>query len=83
MILDIDECRQGINLCSQNCHNSIGSYVCTCGSGFLINVDGKTCVGEYMHVHTLKLRQLLVLFVYIVSYLNFQIIMQFLIIALC
>ena len=46
-ILDIDECRQGTHQCSQDCHNSYGSYVCTCGSGFLIN--GKTCIGEYIH----------------------------------
>ena len=44
--LDMDECRLGTYKCAHTCHNSIGSYICTCDSGFIINMDGKTCVGE-------------------------------------
>ena len=49
--LDVNECREGTDLCAQNCHNSIGSYVCTCVDGFIISIDGINCIGEiYSHM---------------------------------
>ena len=44
-ILDIDECN-GVNDCHANstCDNTIGSYSCTCDTGF--TGDGKTCSGQ-------------------------------------
>ena len=45
-LLDINECREGTDLCAQNCHNSVGSYVCTCVDGFIISIDGMNCIGE-------------------------------------
>ena len=36
-----------MNDCEQNCHNTIGSYSCTCNSGFVIDVDGHTCHGNF------------------------------------
>ncbi|CAL1526080.1 unnamed protein product, partial [Lymnaea stagnalis] len=41
--IDIDECVT--NPCSQQCNNTIGSYQCSCYSGYrLSNFDGKTCI---------------------------------------
>ena len=44
---DIDECSDGIHQCMQNCNNSLGSYICTCESGFIIDADGITCDGKH------------------------------------
>ena len=42
---DVDECSDGSHQCSQNCHNSIGSYICTCTGNFIIN--GPNCIGRF------------------------------------
>ena len=43
---DIDECSEGIYNCEQNCHNSIGSYACSCNSGYRLDGNGVTCSGK-------------------------------------
>ena len=43
---DIDECTEGISGCSQNCTNMMGSYTCSCNSGFSLLPDNRTCIGE-------------------------------------
>ena len=45
-LLDIDECAQGIDQCEHNCHNAIGTYTCSCNTGFMLNPDGFRCDGE-------------------------------------
>ncbi|XP_077996694.1 uncharacterized protein LOC144450002, partial [Glandiceps talaboti] len=42
--LDIDECNLGLHECTQYCFNTPGSYICSCWSGYDLNVDGKTCI---------------------------------------
>ena len=44
-IIDIDECTLGTQGCSTNaiCENTIGSYTCTCKSGF--EGTGDSCNG--------------------------------------
>ena len=42
---DINECT-GNNPCSQNCSNTVGSFMCGCGSGYRLQNDGFTCEGE-------------------------------------
>ena len=37
---DINECA-GVNECQQHCHNTIGSYNCSCDVGFTLNSDGR------------------------------------------
>ena len=32
--------------CSQNCENTLGSYVCSCKSGWALESDGKVCTGK-------------------------------------
>ena len=46
-ITDIDECSKGTHQCTQNCNNTIGSYICSCDDGFIIDIDRRTCDGEY------------------------------------
>ena len=43
---DINECHsEQENNCDQICTNTIGSYNCSCGSGYLLNEDGFQCDG--------------------------------------
>ena len=41
---DINECN-GSHECSQNCHNQLGWYSCSCRKGFLLKLDFKQCEG--------------------------------------
>ena len=44
---DIDECAEGTAMCEQNCHDTVGSYTCSCSPGYTLNtVDGVRCHGE-------------------------------------
>ncbi|KAI6653481.1 Multiple epidermal growth factor-like domains protein 6 isoform X1 [Oopsacas minuta] len=40
--VDIDECTGNISLCEHNCHNTVGSYSCSCRDGYTIR-DGIFC----------------------------------------
>ena len=47
---DIDECAQTPSPCDATnggCTNSDGSYTCTCNTGYSLDTDGITCIGEY------------------------------------
>ena len=41
LIPDIDECTRSV--CSQDCSNEIGSYTCSCYTGFQLDADRVTC----------------------------------------
>ena len=43
---DVDECATANGNCDQDCHNTNGSYYCTCGSGWRLDPDGHTCNGN-------------------------------------
>ena len=40
---DINECTEGTDRCAQNCHNTIGTYTCSCNAGYTLNADGRGC----------------------------------------
>ena len=44
-ISDVDECLISNGGCHHNCHNSVGSYTCSCNGGYRLNTDGHTCEG--------------------------------------
>ena len=46
LLTDIDECSLGTDRCSQSCTNTIGSYTCSCNTGYTLNSDGYTCDGK-------------------------------------
>ena len=45
-LADIDECAEDSDGCSQNCHNTLGSYTCSCNAGYRLNTDGHACDGK-------------------------------------
>lgn len=40
---DIDECSVANGNCDHNCHNTYGSYFCSCNKNTKLDVDGKHC----------------------------------------
>ena len=43
---DVDECTEENGGCEHGCENIIGSYLCTCRTGYFLAVNGKNCVGK-------------------------------------
>lgn len=42
---DIDECSLNPLLCAFRCHNTEGSYTCSCPAGYTLREDGAMCRG--------------------------------------
>ena len=51
---DVDECIVTPEVCGTGgtCVNTVGSYVCTCTSGYIWSSDDGTCVSKLCNVHT-------------------------------
>ena len=45
---DLNECSLGTHLCEHNCGNNIGSYYCTCNTGYHLDGNGLNCSGIYI-----------------------------------
>ncbi|EDV19318.1 uncharacterized protein TRIADDRAFT_33760, partial [Trichoplax adhaerens] len=43
ILVDINECQVSNGNCGSICVNTIGSYRCTCPSGYYLAMDGRTC----------------------------------------
>ena len=43
-VLDINECIVGTHDCNQTCVNTVGGFICACRPGYLLLLDGKSCV---------------------------------------
>ena len=50
ILLDIDECAEYTDSCSDVCVNTKGSYKCQCSVGYTLGSDGTTCNGEHVCV---------------------------------
>ena len=46
MTPDVDECDMGNGGCAQNCSNTNGSFVCSCGVGYVLADDDLDCLGN-------------------------------------
>ena len=53
-MLDVNECREEVDECDQDCKNTVGSYVCDCSSGFLLDPNGKSCNGKLPQITPLS-----------------------------
>ena len=49
-LTDIDECIAGTDNCGSTCSNTIGSYVCSCLTGYRLQSDGSTCRGNNSNI---------------------------------
>lgn len=56
--IDINECIFSNGNCAQMCTNTIGSYVCSCDTGYILSGDGRTCAGNIIMPYTTKVKQL-------------------------
>ena len=45
--IDVNECATLNGSCSQMCVNTIGSYLCSCGYGYELDLDNRTCNGKF------------------------------------
>ena len=45
-------------MCAHNCQDTLGSYTCSCRSGYALNVDGRTCAGMNCLQKRLKKREI-------------------------
>ena len=43
--IDINECSSQNGGCEQNCQNTIGSYSCSCLTGYLMDINSYNCTG--------------------------------------
>ena len=43
--LDINECLTNNGGCQHTCTNSIGSYACSCRTGYALDTDNHGCIG--------------------------------------
>ena len=43
--IDVNECGTNNGGCQQQCTNTVGSYSCSCYTGYTLNSNGKTCTG--------------------------------------
>ena len=43
--IDVNECNFDSGGCQQTCTNNVGSFTCSCDSGYELNVDGLNCNG--------------------------------------
>lgn len=51
---DVDEC-SGVNVCSDLCVNTPGSYYCSCSEGFVLDNDGQSCHGAYVYIQAVHI----------------------------
>ena len=47
---DIDECTDETDDCSQTCTNIVGSFICGCNRGYILDIDYVTCNGKQKHI---------------------------------
>ena len=45
---DINECLTRNGNCEHQCNNTLGSYYCTCNSGYQLHSDRQSCKGMYV-----------------------------------
>jgi len=51
LLIDIDECSEDIDGCSDMCNNTLGSFDCSCIAGFMLKEDRRTCEGLLIASH--------------------------------
>ena len=52
---DLDECATGVAKCEQSCTNTLGSHICSCSHGYVLNSDGYHCDGTVVLIITSRM----------------------------
>ena len=51
----MNECASRTHSCDRasraSCQNTVGSYVCTCPDGYIVDETGLSCLGESVDMH--------------------------------
>ena len=47
-LVDINECVEETDGCTQNCTNTNGSYICSCNTGYRLDSDRHSCYGKFV-----------------------------------
>ena len=55
---DVNECRAGTHSCDHNCHNTPGSYGCSCFHGYKLRADMRNCEGKFFVFLILSCRKI-------------------------
>ena len=68
LVTDIDECVLDTDGCEHNCSNTVGSFICSCNTGYAVALDDKSCIGESLfimwHNHSLHTVHTVCIYVY-------------------
>ena len=48
MLIEINECERGTDLCEHTCTNTPGSYNCSCNTGYQLGNNNHSCSGMYL-----------------------------------
>ena len=48
-LLDVNECTKSSDGCEQNCTNTVGSFECSCDSGFVLDDNHLSCNGKSLY----------------------------------
>ena len=48
VLIDTDECLTDNGGCNQTCTNTLGSFECSCDTGFTLAADNLNCEGKEM-----------------------------------
>ena len=43
---DVNECLSNNGGCAQICTNTVGSFTCSCNTGYSLGADTRSCVGK-------------------------------------
>ena len=52
LVTDIDECSHDTDGCENDCSNTIGSFYCSCNTGYALMANNKNCIGESLFIRT-------------------------------
>ena len=44
--LDMNECQNSNGGCNQTCTNTLGSFECSCGTGYILSTNNFDCNGK-------------------------------------
>ena len=55
MLVDINECAEGISNCAQLCTDTDGSYFCSCIAGYLLREDSQGCSGMSYFLYSINI----------------------------